>query len=73
MLRYGQFVALNKDIAAKKDLQNRQNEYNRFASEALSRFGAETIHDLSDEDYNRFLDEMKAYRKAKLVSETKVR
>lgn len=63
MLRYGQFVALNKDITAKKDLENRQNEYNRFASEALSRFGASTVHDLTDEDYDLFLEEMKRWRK----------
>lgn len=71
MLRYGQFVALNRDIAAKKDLENRQIEYNRFASEALGRFGAATIHDLTDEDYELFLEEMKRYRQARLVSETK--
>lgn len=68
MLRYGQFVALNKDIAAKKDLENRQNEYNRFACEALSRFGATTIHDLTDEDYDLFLEEMKRYRKGRQLN-----
>jgi hypothetical protein len=69
MLKFDPFVSFRTQMLAAKEKASRANEYRRFVRETLAKFQVEDMHDLDDESYGRFLDELKGYRKGRLVAE----
>lgn len=70
MLKFKDFVGLRGDVQAVRERMARAGEYRRFVEGALSRYGVKDVHDLDDESYGKFMEELKGYRKkARMVAE----
>lgn len=70
MLKFKDFVGLRSDVKAVRERMARASEYRRFLDETLGRYGVKDVHDLDDAAYEKFMDEVKSYRKKnRMVSE----
>ncbi len=69
MLKFDPFVSFLGQMDSAKAKAARTNEYRRYVKETLAKFQVEDVHDLDDESYGKFLEELKGFRKGRLVAE----
>lgn len=70
MLKFNDFVGLRSDVKAVRERMARATEYRKFVDETLGKYGVKDVHDLDDEGYTKFMEDLKGYRKKnRLVAE----
>ena len=69
MLKFDPFVSFLGQMDSAREKAARANEYRRFVKETLAKFQVDDMHDLGDEDYDKFLEALKGFRKSRLVAE----